>query len=1091
MKLTWSNPNDDTINIYRYRTTTTVDSGAGEPTFADSWQSFSNDATLAQYTITGLTPGDTYYFQLLANNANGDGPASDTVSAIPQAAGDGTWTYRINVQPTDIFAGSTDGAEVSLIATFQADSADLGEIVSLSATSGGSVSATLPTEDPRSVGFGLSSTQSLSRTSNIRSLTLGDCVTDINAGAITCTILLTSGNQAIFAAEGASPTNRAVRPVVSSFTMTATLNGAATATNTPDDDDITAGSISLGEAPPAAPTGLQLSDYDRRVTLTWDDPINDQIDRYQYQQSTDFDLGGVTWPSGWTTIPNSGATTTTHTVTGLTNGTRYTFRIRAVNDQSEFPEGAPVKESDPSVNRFATPNPRPAAPRNLGLSPEVTEGLNIGLLWDASSDTTITVYQVRRSADGGASWSPDWTDLSATATGTANEGHEFGTEYTFEVRAVNLIGAGAVSRITYTPTRNGAAGSLSGTSCAGSAAGAGFGDAASIASSSNYYGFDIVAAGGDPTDGSKWWQVEYMQSVGGSLDTFHQAWFPQDCFAAVSNAVADSVPATWPPVKGEWSFEATIDPNPLSSGDENGAEITFTATYTVTSGDPAELSVAITGTGSQSVTASLSENDGGKLGFGQSLDDISTTPTGPVLQTDVCSVDLEAGTITCEYAVSSVYAKANATPKAYGVVLDLSPDDLVFEAMASYGEYQSFRSATATKSDVDGDGRFDLQLQVIPGLPEAPDNLAATDGNSRVTLEWDDPVNPNITGYEYQKATTQPGVTLSWVDPGDTTITKYQYRHTTTEPGIVLEWSIPSSLVLGDSVVYEYRQTTDVDTSDPVNSVGDFTGVEWTPILNSELFTTSYKVTAAEIPSLDLRVTNYFEVRPVKDGSALDKVDPLTTTGEDFTGDWQNIPESDATTTSYKVTATDIPELDLRIPNFFEVAPFITEVGSPVNLGPLQVTDFPDAGRWVTILNSAPGEANALSYDVTGLTNGVTYYFRIRAVTAGGEGSVSNSVAGTPELGPPAAPTGFTAVPSSGQVVLSWSNPGDSTIDRYQYRQTDTFSAGEPTWPAEGVAGDWADIPGSGSGTVKYTVTGLDNDRTADGGDEIDILYAF
>ena len=53
------------------------------------------------------------------------------------------------------------------------------------------------------------------------------------------------------------------------------------------------------------------------------------------------------------------------------------------------------------------------------------------------------------------------------------------------------------------------------------------------------------------------------------------------------------------------------------------------------------------------------------------------------------------------------------------------------------------------------------------------------------------------------------------------------------------------------------------------------------------------------------------------------------------------------------------------------------------------------------------------------------------------------------------------------------SDPGDSAIARYQYRQTDTFSVGEPTWPADGADGDWADIPGSGSGTVKYTVTGL------------------
>ena len=825
----------------------------------------SGDGSTISHNVIELAPGVVYYFRLRAGNSKGDSANwSAEASASPRAPADGTWTYRVVVNPQKINPGDETGAQVSLVATWAADSGDRGEIVSLSVRGTGSVQAEVASVTPQLVGFGSSSIGGLSYRRSPQN-TPGACTSstqDTVEGRVECTITLTNNTNLLYAKDTALAVPYPVTAKLTGFSMTAVVNGVATAANTPDSDP--RGSLSLGEAEPQPPTGLrETARASRQVSLAWDNPGNPQIDRYEYQTSTTLNDGEIGWPTRWTNIPGSGPDTVSRAVTGLTNNVTNYIRIRAVNDQSE----TGTRESGPSNTVEAIPNPTPAAPRNLRLSPEVTKGLNIGLLWDSSIDTTITAYQVRRSADGGANWSPDWTDLPATATGTAYEGHEFGTEYTFEVRAVNPVAAGAVSRITNTPTRNGAAGSLSGTSCAGNAAGAGFGDAASIASSSNYYGFDIVAAGVDPTDGSHWWQVEYMQSVGGSLDTFHQDWFPQDCFAAVSNAVADSVPATWPLVKGEWSFEATIDPNPLPSGDENGAEITFRAIYEVTSGDATELSVAIAGTGSPSVTASLSENDGGKLGFGQSLDDISTTPTGRVLQTDVCSVDLEAGTITCAYVVSGVYAKANATPKAYGVVLDLSPDDLVFEAMASYGEYQSFRSATATKSDVDGDGRFDLQLQVIPGLPEAPDNLAATDGNSRVTLEWDDPVNPNITGYEYQKATTQPGVTLSWVDPGDTTITKYQYRHTTTEPGIVLEWSIPSSLVLGDSVVYEYRQTTDVDTSDPVNSVGDFTGVEWTPILNSELFTTSYKVTAAEIPSLDLRVTNYFEVRPVKDGS--------------------------------------------------------------------------------------------------------------------------------------------------------------------------------------------------------------------------------
>ncbi len=93
---------------------------------------------------------------------------------------------------------------------------------------------------------------------------------------------------------------------------------------------------------------------------------------------------------------------------------------------------------------------------------------------------------------------------------------------------------------------------------------------------------------------------------------------------------------------------------------------------------------------------------------------------------------------------------------------------------------------------------------------------------------------------------------------------------------------------------------------------------------------------------------------------------------------------------------------------------FVEEEGGPVTVRPgLNDVDNFQGETWKTIPHSAPGEDNALPYPVTGLTNGTTYYFRIRAVTDGGEGPVSNTASGAPELAPPAKPTGFTATPSS------------------------------------------------------------------------------
>ncbi len=67
----------------------------------------------------------------------------------------------------------------------------------------------------------------------------------------------------------------------------------------------------------------------------------------------------------------------------------------------------------------------------------------------------------------------------------------------------------------------------------------------------------------------------------------------------------------------------------------------------------------------------------------------------------------------------------------------------------------------------------------------------------------------------------------------------------------------------------------------------------------------------------------------------------------------------------------------------------------------------------------------------------------------------------------PAAPPGFRASAGDRQVTLNWNDPNDATITGYQLRYAKT-----------GVRGNaaWAPIPGSGIRTLTYTVRNLDND---------------
>ena len=87
------------------------------------------------------------------------------------------------------------------------------------------------------------------------------------------------------------------------------------------------------------------------MSLSWDDPGNPTIGEYQLSQSD---------PPEWSKITGSNATTTTHTVTGLTNYTGYSFQIRAVNETG----AGPASNSASATPRIG----KPAKPTGLGAS---------------------------------------------------------------------------------------------------------------------------------------------------------------------------------------------------------------------------------------------------------------------------------------------------------------------------------------------------------------------------------------------------------------------------------------------------------------------------------------------------------------------------------------------------------------------------------------------------------------------------------------------------------------------------------------------------------------------------------------------------
>ncbi len=115
---------------------------------------------------------------------------------------------------------------------------------------------------------------------------------------------------------------------------------------------------------PGAPRNLTLTSGDQYMMLIWERPEDNgglRITGYEYSQKEENGSFGE-----WTSIDNSApgeANETSYAVTGLKNGTVYSFRVRAVN---EVGPGDPSAEATAEVN---TPSFRRARRASLNILP--------------------------------------------------------------------------------------------------------------------------------------------------------------------------------------------------------------------------------------------------------------------------------------------------------------------------------------------------------------------------------------------------------------------------------------------------------------------------------------------------------------------------------------------------------------------------------------------------------------------------------------------------------------------------------------------------------------------------------------------------
>ena len=853
------------------------------------------------------------------------------------------------------------------------------------------------------------------------------------------------------------------------------------------------------------------------VSVTWDDPGNDAISKYQYQIKT---MGAGGAYGAWTDVPGSGASTIIHTI-AVTGSERRNVRVRAVNAT-----GASLYYGVASTDVSDAPS---------GLRASLSGG-SVSLSWDDPGDDFIDSYWYRiRKAGAGNAYSAlteiaDSDDSTTSATISVTGAGRRIVE--LQARPAVHPGWGAIYKSAVASTGPPDAPSTLRASLSGSAVSLSWDNPSDAAITK--YQYRIKTMGVD-SDYGVWTDisnsgastVSYAIATTGSGRRNVQV-RAVNAEGSGSHAVASTgVPAVPLGLKAVMVSGGSVVLNWDDPGDDSIASYQYRirnistksayGNWTDIGGSNASTTGhTLTVTGSGRRVVQLRARNGG--GFGSPA---SASNGPPAQMSGFTTPGGQAWGVEDE--TSGLNAAATSTKRTIVVNWVAPGDDSIIKYQYSF-RAQSIRARGYHRPvDLPGSGPSTTSHTFVLPTPEmyrvvmwavnsagpgrsvninmrpvwpalaAPSGLSASLSGSSVSLNWDNPFDGSIYKYQYRiKKVGTASAYSSWTDisGSNADTTSATITVTGSERRIVQLRALRRSLGDPSSPAMASTGLPAVPSgfaSPGGSSSGSGSGIVLTAATSSSKGSVGVSWSAPGDDSI-LKYQYQFKAPNVLEDSQ-----------------WIDIPGSEASTTTHTFVfpTPDMYRIRLRAVNSagaasqtFNVKPSWPALAAPSGLRAVlngsSVTlswnnPFDHSiekyqyriktvgagnvyGSWTDIAGSKRSTTSH-TISVTGSAQRDVQLRALRYDQVGGLGASATALTTAPPATPaptpllaPDRPSGLKASGGNGVIDLFWSNPGDATITGYQYRIR---------LSSERSYGEWQSIPSSGASTVSYTIPSL------------------